>query len=70
MIAPKNDKKPQEKKQDPTKKEDTKSKGIPLKKIRDGSLVKVSLREDGSGIASEIMMLSGVKEVKAEKQEA
>lgn len=70
MISPKTDKKTQDKKQDSAEKNETKSKGIPLKKIRDGSLVKVTLRKDGSGIASEIMMLSGVKEVKAAKQGA
>lgn len=70
MLSPKTDKKSQEKTKDSTKNDDTKSKGIPLKKIKEGSLVKVSLRKDESGIASEIMMLSGVKEVKSEKQEA
>jgi len=70
MLSPKTDKKSQEKNRDSAENNDTKSKGIPLKKIREGSLVKVSLRKDESGIASEVMMLSGVKEVKSAKQEA
>ena len=69
MLSPKTDKKSQEKNRDSAENNDTKSKGIPLKKIREGSLVKVSLRKDESGMASEVMMLSGVKEVKSAKQE-
>lgn len=69
MIVPKFEKESQDKTQDSSDNNNTKSKGIPLKKIREGILARAVLRDDGSGIASEIMMLSGVKEVKSASQE-